>query len=207
MPHVIDPKRTRPLRIRLRIDALLREPFPKHRVGEPQFGADAAVESVIARRDVVVPPAELPGIGGEEAGGEARLVCAFQERDGQFVVVRHVQLIEARTGAVGFRDGLDGRRARGAEAVREVEFLGDGGDGELAEGVVNFVDADRGEANRGGDFVPEDGGCRVAQVGVDELAGDDAVSVEGLAVGEVCVGLAGVGGGVEPVMERFSLAL
>lgn len=41
------------------------------------------------------------------------------------------------------------------------------------------------------------GGC-VALVGVDELVGDYAVAVEGLAVGKVRVGHAGVGGGVEP---------
>lgn len=44
----------------------------------------------------------------------------------------------------------------------------------------------------------EDGGFRVAFVGVDEHAGDDTVAVEGLSVCEVRVGLAGVGGGVEP---------
>lgn len=64
--------------------------------------------------------------------------------------------------------------------------------------MVDLVDTDRGEADRGGDFVPEDGGRGVADVGVDELAGDDAVAEEGLAVGEVGVGHTGVGGGIVP---------
>lgn len=42
------------------------------------------------------------------------------------------------------------------------------------------------------------GGC-IAEVGIDELTGDDLVPVEGLTVGEVGVRLAGVGGGVVPV--------
>lgn len=44
----------------------------------------------------------------------------------------------------------------------------------------------------------EDLGRCVAVVGVDELVGDYAVAVEGLAVGEVRVGHACVGGGVVP---------
>lgn len=202
MPDVIDPERPRALGVRLGIDAVLREAFPKHGVREPQVGADAAVEGVVARGDVVVAPAELPGVGGEDAGGEAGVVGARQERDGELVVVRHVELEETWAGAVGGRDGFDGRRARGAEAVGEVELLGDGRDGELAERVVDFVDADGGEADGRRDFVPEDGGRRVTQVRVDELAGDDTVPVEGLAVGEVGVGLTGVGGGVEPIGKR-----
>jgi len=199
VPHAIDPERPRALRLLHRIDALRREPFPEHRVREAQIGADAAVEGVVAGGDVVVAPAELPGVGGEEAGGEAGVVGAFQERDGQFVVVRHVELEETRAGAVGCGDVFDGGGAGGAEAVGEVEFLGDARDGELAVGVVDFVDADRGEADRGGDFVAEDCGCCVAEVGVDKLARDDAVPEEGLAVGEVGVGLTGVGGGVQPL--------
>jgi len=48
--------------------------------------------------------------------------------------------------------------------------------------------------------VAEDCGRRVAKVSVDELAGDDSVSEEGLTVGEVGVGLTGVGGGIVPVV-------
>lgn len=44
----------------------------------------------------------------------------------------------------------------------------------------------------------EDGGRGVAEVGVDQLTRDNAVTVEGLTVREVGVGLAGVGGGVVP---------
>lgn len=198
MPDIVDPERTGALRVLLRIDALLREPFLKDRVGEPQIGADAAVEGVVACRDVVVTPAELPGVGGEDAGGEAGFVGSFQKRDGQFVVVRHVELKETRPCAIGFCDVFDGGRTGGAEAVGKVEFFGDGRDGELAVLVVDFVNADWCKAYGRGDFVAKDCGRGVAEVGVDELAGDDAMPEEGLAVGEVSVRLAGIGGCIQP---------
>ena len=44
----------------------------------------------------------------------------------------------------------------------------------------------------------KDAGPCVTEVGVDELAGNDAVSKEGLTVGEVSVRLSGVGRRVEP---------
>ena len=113
--------------------------------------------------------------------------------------MRHVQLVEAGGLAVGFGDGFDGGGACGGEAVREVQFLGDSGDGKFAGGVVDFVDADRGESNRSGHLVAEDGGCGVPQVGVDELPRDDSVAEEGLPIGKMGVGLACVGGGIVPV--------
>ena len=66
--------------------------------------------------------------------------------------------------------------------------------------MVDFVDANWGEADGCGHGVPEDRGRGVARVGVDELAGDDAVAIEGLAVREVGVGEACVGGGVQPAV-------
>lgn len=109
--------------------------------------------------------------------------------------MRHVQLEEADAFAVvGERivcltDGLDGLRARGGEAVGEVELAGYTGDGKFAGVVVDFVDANWGEADGGVDRVaPDRVGC-VAGVGVDEHTGDDAVAVERLAVGGVGVGL------------------
>lgn len=56
----------------------------------------------------------------------------------------------------------------------------------------------RGDIVEGGVHTAEDSGGCGARVGVDELAGDDAVPEEGLPVCEVRVRLAGVGGGVEP---------
>lgn len=67
--------------------------------------------------------------------------------------MREIELVEARAGAVGGGDGFDGGRAGGGEAVRQVELFGDGGDGEFAVGVVDFVYAYGGEADGGGDFV------------------------------------------------------
>ena len=193
MPDVVDPERTCAPRILLRVDSLLRESFLKHGVGETQIGTDAAVKGVVPRRDVVVAPAELPGVGREDARGEAGFVGSFQQGDRQFVVVRHVELVESGPGAIGFCDGFDGRRAGCAEAVGQVEFFGDRCDWEFAEGVVDFVDADWCETDWCRDFVAEDCGCGVAEVGVDELPGDDSVPEEGLTVSEVGVGLAGIG--------------
>lgn len=198
MPHVVDPQRARLFRLRARINPRGREALLEHGVRQADVGADAPVEGVVARRGVVVPPSELPGVGREDAGGEAGREGAREQRDGQLVVVRHVELEEAGAGAVGGGDGFDGGAAGRAEAVGEVELLGDARDGEFALRVVDFVDADGGEADGGGDGVPEDGGAGVAGVRVDELAGDDAVAEEGLPVGEVGVGRAGVGGGVVP---------
>ena len=50
---------------------------------------------------------------------------AREEGDCEGVVVRHVELEEARAGGVGFGDGFDGGGARGGEGVGEVEFVGD----------------------------------------------------------------------------------
>ena len=198
MPHAVDPQGAGLLGLGLGIDARGREALSKHGVREPQVGADASVEGVVAGGDVVVAPAQLPRVGREDAGRKARVESALEQRHGQFVVVRHVELVEPGTVAIGGGDVFDRGAAGGAEAVGQVELFGHGGDGQFAEGVVDFVDADGGEADGGGDFVPEDGGAGVAGVGVDELAGDDAVAEEGLAVGEVGVGEAGVGGGVVP---------
>lgn len=66
--------------------------------------------------------------------------------------MRHIKLVEARPLAVGFRYLLNGRAARCAEAVGEVEFFGYGGDGQLAERMVYFVDADWSESEGSGDW-------------------------------------------------------
>ena len=47
-------------------------------------------------------------------------------------------------------------------------------------------------------LVPEDNGAGGAGVCIDELTRDDTVAEEGLTIGEVCVRLASVGGGIEP---------
>lgn len=123
---------------------------------------------------------------------------AGQQGDCQFVVVRLVQLEESRGFAVRSTNILDRLAAGGGEAVGQVELFGDFGDGQLAGGVVDFVDAYGGEADGRGDFVAEDFGGGVTRVGVDEHSWDYAVAVEGLAVGEVGGGHAGVGRGVVP---------
>ena len=126
----------------------------------------------------------------------------------------HVQLEEAAAlGPIGGPDGFDGGRACGREAIGELELAGHLGHGKFAGRVVDFVDPDWGEADGRRDLVPEDCASGVTRVGVDKLAGDDAVAVECLAVSEVSVGEPGVGGGVEPAVfgefgfcEFFELA-
>lgn len=49
----------------------------------------------------------------------------------------------------------------------------------------------------------EDLGRCVTEVGVDQLAGDDAVAVEGLAIGKVSVRHACIGRGIEPVAFKL----
>jgi len=59
------------------------------------------VEGVVAVVDVVVAPAQLPRVGCENAGREARVDGTLKQRNGQLVVMRHVQLEKA--GAVSVR--------------------------------------------------------------------------------------------------------
>ena len=66
--------------------------------------------------------------------------------------MRHVELVEAGTIAVGFSDLFDGIAAGGAESVGEVELGGYFGDGEFAVFVVDLVYADGGETDRRGDW-------------------------------------------------------
>lgn len=53
-------------------------------------------------------------------------------------------------------------------------------------------------------FVPEDGGAGVAEIGVDELSRDNPMAVEGLAVGEMGIRLAGIRRSIVPGVN-FSL--
>lgn len=84
-------------------------------------------------------------------------------------------------GAVGCSDLFDSSGPGGGEAIGEVEFVSDFGYGKFAKWVVNFVYPDGGEADWCGNFVAKYCRCGVAEVGVDELAGDYSVTEEGLA--------------------------
>lgn len=156
MPDVIDPQGTGLLRLGLGIDALLGQAFLENGIRETEVGADAAVKGVVARRDVVVAPGELPGVCCEEAGREAGVVGALEQAQGQLVIVRHVELKESGCailvgglGVVGAADVFDRSGARGRETVGQVELACHCGDGEFAQGVVDLIDADGSEADRG----------------------------------------------------------
>ncbi len=64
-------------------------------------------------------------------------------------------MVEAGTIAVGLGHFFDGIAAGRAESVGEVELSGYLGDGEFAVFVVDFVYADGGEADGGGDWEGE----------------------------------------------------
>ena len=185
MPDIVDPFSARFVRHGLRIDAIGRETLLEYRVREAKICAQAVVEGVVGVRDVVVPPPELRRVEGDDAGREPGLVGAGEQRDCQLVVVRLVQLEEARGFAVRGADVLDRLAAGGGQAVGQIELFGDFGDGQLAGWVVDLVDADGREADGRGDFVTEDRGGGVAGVGVDEHARDDAVAVKCLTIGKV----------------------
>ena len=65
--------------------------------------------------------------------------------------------------------------------------------------MIDLIYTDRSEADGGTDFLAEDGGFGVPDVGIDEHTRNNTVSVEGLSISEMSVGLAGVGGGVVPI--------
>lgn len=84
-------------------------------------------------------------------------------------------------GAVGCSNFFDGGRPGGGEAIGEVELVSDFGYGDFAKWVVDFVYPNGGEADWGGNFVAKYCRCGVAEIGVNELAGDYSVAEEGLA--------------------------
>lgn len=92
-----------------------------------------------------------------------------------------IELEKPGAGAVGCSYFFDGGGPGGGEAIGEVELVSDFGYGEFTEWVVNFVYPDGGEADWGRNFVAKYCRCGVAEIGVDELAGDYSVAEEGLA--------------------------
>lgn len=64
----------------------------------------------------------------------------------------HIELIESWALAICFCNFLNRVAAGGAESVREVELIGDFGDGEFAIFVVDFIDADWSKTDGGGDW-------------------------------------------------------
>ena len=196
MPDVVDPVRTCGLGIFRGVDARGCESLLEDRVAETEVGADAAVKGVVAGGDIVMAPAELPGVGREDADVKSRFVGSGEERNGKFVVVGHVELVEAGTLTVGFGDCFDGVGASGRETVREIQFLGDSSNGDFASRVIDFINANRGETDGGGHFVAKDSGCGITEISINKLPGDDTVAEEGLSIGEVGIGLTSVGGSI-----------
>ena len=181
VPDAVDPSGARTLGVFFGVNALGCQALLEDGVTETEVGADAAVEGVVSCCHVIVAPAKLPGVGCEDADVEAGVEGAGEEGDCQLVIVGHVELVETRGLAVCFGDFLNGVGAGCGEAVWEVEFFGDSSYGNLSGGVVDFVDADWGEAEGRGDFMAKDCRGSVADVGVHQLSGDDAMAEESLA--------------------------
>ena len=148
-------------------------------------------------------------------------MCAFEQADGQFVVVGHVELEKASgavpgtlnlgrvgthcTFVIGRGDIFDRRTARRAQSIHEAQLACDFCNRQLALGMVDLVDSDRGEPDGCSAFMSKQRGGCVTVVGVDELGGDDTVAEEGLTVCEVGVREAGVAFGVRPTTTRQML--
>lgn len=198
MPHVVNPLCAGLVRHRLRVDTILLQPLLEDWIRQTEVGANAVVEGVVGGVDVIVAPAELPCVHRENAGREARVDCPFQQRDGKLVVVWHVKLEKATSFSVRLAHILNARRASRAQAVWQVQLFRNLRYGQLAIRVVDFVDADGCKADWCADLVAPDLVLGVTLVGVDEHARDDLVAEEGLAIGEVSVGLAGIARSVEP---------
>lgn len=104
----------------------------------------------------------------------------------------NVELEEARSVAVGLCDVLGSLGSRGREAVGQPELASDSGGDELALWVIIDIQADGSKEDRRGYLVAQQVETEVADAGVDEHAGNDAPSVESLAVGPVGPAEAGV---------------
>jgi hypothetical protein len=85
-------------------------------------------------------------------------------------------------------DGFNRRGACRRKRVGQAQLAGYGCDGEFPLGVVDLVDADGSKSNRGGALMAEqlDGGVPI--VGIDELMGDNPVSIEDLSIRGVGIG-------------------
>lgn len=91
-----------------------------------------------------------------------------------------IKLEKLGAGTVGISHFFDrGRPGRG-ETIREVELLSDFSYGEFTQWVINFIYPNWGEANWSRNFMAKYCRCRVAEIGIDELAGDYSVAEEGL---------------------------
>lgn len=205
MPDAVDPLGRGGDDVFLDVDTGLLAALLEDRVRQTQVGADAAVEGVVRVGDIVVSPAQLPGVGGQDEGVEARLPGAIEQGERQLVIVRHVQLEEAWAIPVGRGDLLNRRASCGGEAVGQVELSGHLSDGELGQVVVDLVDSDGCEPNGRRNLVAKYlGGC-VAEVCVNKLSRDNAVPEEGLPVGKMSVRLPSIRGCIEPFGDPLSM--
>jgi hypothetical protein len=221
MPDIVNPLGTCLVRFLLGVNAVFGKPFLEDWIRQAQISTNAVVESIVAVRDIIVSPSKLPCavktlltaasdgkswrsyiLDSQDTGSEARVNGSAQQRNRQLIIVRHVQLEEARALSVSSTDILNGLRASSTQTIWQVKFFGDLCYRELSKRVVDLVDTDGRESNRCASLVTPDFPSRVALVGVDQHARDDAMAVESLTVGQMCCRVASIGGGIVPATLR-----
>ena len=134
---------------------------PEHRVARVVGDAEVLQERRVPAVQVERPPAQQGGVQRDHEVRVARRTRASQEAHGQLVVLGPVELVPARSSAVGRGDLLHGVRALRRVDVRQAELGGGPGAGEVALGVGQLLDPDGREEHRGGHAGSEDGGGQV----------------------------------------------
>lgn len=108
------------------------ETLLEDRITKTEISTDAAIEGVISRGHVVMTPAKLPCVRCEDTSCEAAFVSSCKEGDGEFVVMRHIQLEEPRPFTISLCNIFNRRAAGSGQSVDEVEFFGNGSNREFA---------------------------------------------------------------------------
>lgn len=204
MPNVfVDPFGSGLFRILLRINPCFFQALEEDRVLEAQIAsAMVMVEGVVAVEHIIVPPSQLPGVGGEHHGFVTILVRSLQHGDDLLVIRAHVELEEAKAAAIGFRYILDAVASGGRERVSQTKFLSYFGNAQLASGMVDVVDANWCESDRSIHSMSEDSCSCVTIVGVNQSTGDDLMAVECCAICIVRPRLTSIARRVVPVKDQ-----
>ena len=145
-------------------------------VGEADLVADAGGEGDVGVVEVGGAPGQAPGVEGDDQDGVVVLFGAGEERDGDGVVVRPVELVPAHTGAVGVGDFFDAAGRGGREGVGDADFGGLFGYADFFVLVEDALYAYWGEEEGGGELLAEELGVEVAgEFGWTEHSRDDLI--------------------------------
>ena len=137
----------------------------------------------MAEIEVARAPAEQAGVERNDEGGETGGFGAAEEAAGEVAVAAPVELKKTRGVAHGGGDFLDGAGRLATEGEGNFPRSGGAGGGEFALGVVELVEADGGDDERGGRGLAVDRRGEGARGDVGEHARHDAPRGEVGAVG------------------------